>query len=180
MSRMNIDDRRVTRLKLVDEHIRLENQHNLNGIMGTFGAAAHYNDAPWAAHYPDREGVRAFYADLLRALPDLHIEVQRCHTGEDAVVLEVIIRGRHLGAWRGLPATGRQVEFALCGIFTFDETDRLSGETIYYDRATVLRQLGMFHEPDSAAGRIATVLMHPLSIARIVGRTLFGGRVPAR
>jgi hypothetical protein len=110
----------------------------------------------------------------------LHIEVQRRHAGEDAVVLEVIIRGRHPGAWRGLPATGRQVEFALCGIFTFDETDRLSGETIYYDRATVLRQLGMFHEPDSAAGRVATVLMHPLSIARIVGRTLFGGRVPAR
>jgi hypothetical protein len=54
--------------------------------------------------------------------------------------------------------------------------DRLSGETIYYDRATVLRQLGVFHEPDSAAGRIATVLMRPLSMVRIVGgRSLAGG-----
>jgi steroid delta-isomerase-like uncharacterized protein len=173
------EDRIAARLKIVEEHVRLENQHDLDGIMGTFGAAAHYDDAPWAAHYASREDVRAFYADLLRALPDLHIDVQRRHAGEDAVVLEVIIRGRHLGAWRGLPATGRPVEFPLCAIFTFDETDQLSGETIDYDRATVLRQLGVFHEPDSAAGRIATVLTHPITIARIVGQTLFGGRSQA-
>jgi hypothetical protein len=61
------ESRIAARLRIVEEHVRLENQHDLDGIMGTFGAAAHYDDAPWAAHYPDREGVRAFYADLLRA-----------------------------------------------------------------------------------------------------------------
>jgi hypothetical protein len=40
------------------------------------------------------------------------------------------------------------VQFPLCGIYTFDDEDRLAGEKIYYDRATVLRQLGVFHEPD--------------------------------
>jgi hypothetical protein len=87
--------------------------------------------------------------------------------------MEVIIRGRHLGSWRGLPATGRQIDFPICGIFTFDDEDRLAGEKIYYDRATVLRQLGLFHEPDSAIGRITSVLIHPTTIAQIVGRKLW-------
>jgi hypothetical protein len=57
-----------------------------------------------------------------------------------------------------MPATGRRVEFPLCGVFTFDTQDRLAGERIYYDRATVMRQLGLIHEPGGAGGRLATAL----------------------
>ena len=106
----------------------LENQHNLEGIMGTFGATAHYDDEPWDAHYTGRDEVRTFYEGMLQALPGLHLDVQRRHASDTVVVLEVIIRGRHLASWRGLPATGCQIEFPLCGIFTFDDEDRLAGE----------------------------------------------------
>ena len=172
MTPSDTERRMAARLKLVEEHIRLENQHDLDGIMTTFGAAARYDDEAYEARYIGRDGVRAFYTDLLRAMPDLQIEVVQRHVGEATVVLEVIIRGRHLGSWRGLPPTGRPVQFALCGVYTFDDEDRLAGERIYYDRATVLRQLGVFHEPESMLGRIATALMHPLTMARIIGRKI--------
>lgn len=160
----------AARLTIVDEHVRLENEHDLDGIIGTFGEAARYDDEPWDAHYVGREEVRAFYAQLLRALPDLQIDIRHRHASEHTVVLEVIIRGRHLGAWRGLPATGRRIEFPLCGVYTFDQQNRLAGEKIYYDRATVLRQLGVFHEPESWRGRITTALTHPITVARMVAR----------
>ena len=99
-------EQQLLRLRLVEEHVALENRHDLDGIMTTFGGAARYDDEPWDAHYVGRDGVRAFYADLLRAMPDLQIDVQRRHASEATVVLEVIIRGRHLGSWRGLPPTG--------------------------------------------------------------------------
>jgi len=172
MTGTNIVAWMAARINLVDEHIRFENQHDLEGIMGTFGAMAHYDDEPWNAHYVGHDEVRTFYEGFLQALPGLQIEVLRRHASDSAVVVEVMIRGRHLGPWRGLPTTGRQVEIPLCGIFTFDEEDRLAGEGIYYDRATVLRQLGIFHEPDSATGRFATVLTHPLTMAQIVGRKI--------
>ena len=159
-------------LSIVNEHVGLENEHNLEGIMGTFGETARYDDEPWNAHYNGRQEVREFYTQLLRAMPDLHVDIQRRHAGEDAVILEVIIRGRHLGAWRGLSATGRQIEFPLCGVYTFDKENQLAGEKIYYDRATVLRQLGVFHEPESLRGRITTALTHPVTMARIVARRL--------
>jgi steroid delta-isomerase-like uncharacterized protein len=166
------DSQIAARLRIVEEHVRLENEHNLDGIMQTFGTTARYDDESWGAHYVGRDGVRTFYSELLRALPDMRINVLRQHATNDAVVLEVVIRGQHLGRWRGLPATGRHVEFPLCGIFTFDDGDRLAGERIYYDRATVLRQLGVFHEPAGLSGRVAAVLMHPLTMLRIIGRSL--------
>lgn len=144
--------------------------------MGTFGASARYDEEPWDDHHIGREAVRAYYEGLLRAMPDLAIDVRRRHVAEGAVVLEVRISGHHLGVWRGLPPTGRPVRFPLCGTFTFDDEDRLAGEEIYYDRATVLQQLGVFHEPGGMIGRIETVIMHPLTMAQAVGRKILQRR----
>jgi steroid delta-isomerase-like uncharacterized protein len=163
---MSIDPR----IAIVDQHVSGENRHDLDAVMATFGDDAQYHDEPWGDHRVGRESVRAYYAELLRALPDLVIDVRRRHVAESAVVLEVEIRGTHRGAWRGLPATHREVKFALCGVFTFDEGHRLAGERIYYDRADVLRQLGVFREPTSRLGRVLTAVMHPITIARAVLR----------
>ncbi len=159
------------RLVIVEEHVKCENRHDLGGLMATFGADARYDDEPWRDHRLGPDAVRAYYSELLTSLPDLAIDIRERHVAADAIVLEVTIRGTHLGVWRGgLPATGRRLDFALCGIFTFDAEDRLAGERIYYDRGTVMRQLGLFHEPDGALGRVATALSHPLTIARALLR----------
>jgi steroid delta-isomerase-like uncharacterized protein len=160
------------RIAIVEEHIRLENEHNLEGVLLTFGDSAQYDDEPWDKHYQGRNGVRAFYEQLMKALPDLEVDVQRRHVTEDAIVVEVLIRGTQLGAWRGLPATGRRVEFPLCGVYTFDADDRLAGEKIYYDRGTVLRQLGVFHEPQTVLGQISILATHPFTLARAFARNL--------
>jgi steroid delta-isomerase-like uncharacterized protein len=167
-------ERLAARLALVEEHVGYENRHDLEGIMSTFGAGARYDDEPWGEHHTGREGVRGFYTDLLRAMPDVRIDVKQRHVTEAAIVLEVVVRGTHLGTWRGLPATGLTLEFPLCGIFTFDDEERLAGEKIYYDRATILRQLGILHEPDRLLGRLGAAIMHPGTMARIVGRMIFG------
>jgi len=166
--------RRAARIAIVEQHVRLENEHDLDGVLGTFGSAACYDDAPWSEHYEGHDGVRRFYSAIMGALPDLEIIVERRHITENAIVLEVIIRGTHRGRWRGLPATGRRVEFPLCGIYTFDADDRLAGEKIYYDRGTVLRQLGVFHEPETLLGRICTLATHPVTIMRALSRKILG------
>ena len=167
-----LKDRRSAWIAIVEQHIRLENAHDLEGVLDTFGDGARYDDEPWAEHYDGRNGVRRFYEQLMKALPDLEIEVQHRHVAEDAIVVEVVIRGTHLDGWRGLPATGRRVEFPLCGIYTFDANDRLAGEKIYYDRGTVLRQLGVFHEPQSVLGQISILATHPATIVRAFVRKL--------
>ena len=85
--------------------------------MKTFGTAARYDEEPWNEHHIGRDAVRAYYESLLRAMPDLHIDVRQWHAAAAAVVLEVIIDGHHLGTWRGLPPTGRTVRFPLWNFY---------------------------------------------------------------
>jgi len=159
-------ERLKTRMDVVDEHVRCENLHDLDAVMATFGKSARYDDEPCEDHRIGHDGVRAYYSELMRALPDLSIEVKNRHAASDSLILEVTIRGTHLGLWRGLPGTGRALEIPLCGIFTFDSDDRLAGERIYYDRAAVLSQLGVFRDPSKGFGRVISALTHPLTIAR--------------
>ena len=74
------DDRRLARMATVEQHVRFENAHDLNGVLGTFGDTAHYDDEAWGEHYNGRDGVRTFYVQLMSALPDLNIEILRRHT----------------------------------------------------------------------------------------------------
>ena len=156
-------DRKSARVALVQEHVRLENEHHLEGVLSTFGENAQYQDEAWGDRYTGHDGVRLYYEQLMAAMPDLEIKILQEHVTEDNVLLEVLICGTHLGPWRGLPATGRRVEIPLCGVYTFDDQDRLAGERIYYDRASVLRQLGVFREPQTLVGQIGLLVQPSLN-----------------
>jgi steroid delta-isomerase-like uncharacterized protein len=173
-------DRKSARLALVQQHVQFENEHHLEGVLSTFGEHAHYQDEAWGDNYPGRDGVRSYYEQLMAALPDLQIQVRQQHVTDDHVLLEVLICGTQLGPWRGLPATGRRLEVPLCAVYTFDGEDRLAGERIYYDRATVLRQLGVFHEPQTALGLIGVLLTHPMTVAHALFRSLFSKQLPGK
>jgi steroid delta-isomerase-like uncharacterized protein len=166
------DDTDSRRLNLVMEHVNHENAHDLSGVLSTFGTSPSYHDEPWADNRLGMDAVTGYYEDLLAALPDLNIEIHESHVAGKAIVLEVTISGTHQGTWRGLPGTGRPVRFPLCGVFTFDEKDRIRSERIYYDRASVLRQLGVFREPTTIAGRLTIALNHPVTVVRAYARRL--------
>lgn len=161
------------RLELVRAHVDCENRHDLQGILQTFGTVVAYEDQAWRTRYPGSEGIRTYYEEFLHACADLRVDVHVEHICTETIILEVTIRGTHTGSWHGLPATARRVEIPLCGIYSFDCDDRLAGERIYYDRATVFAQLGVFREPVGWFGRLALMLNHPLIVGRSVIRMLW-------
>ena len=164
------DTLRSQRLQQVERHVGFENAHDLDAVMATFGAVASYHDEPWAEHCLGRDAVRAYYDQLISAVPDLHIDPHGPHLADDVVVLECTITGTHQGPWHGLPATGRPISIPLCGVYTFDDGAQIAGERIYYDRAMVLQQLGVFHDPEGWMGRITTALLHPVTMSRVAAR----------
>ena len=62
-------DKLAARIAIVEQHVRLENAHDLEGVLGTFGDTARYDDEPWGEHFNGRDGVRQFYEQLMKALP---------------------------------------------------------------------------------------------------------------
>jgi steroid delta-isomerase-like uncharacterized protein len=162
---------REARIRRVEEHVRHENAHDLDAVMDTFSAGPFYDEEPWGEHHIGHQAVRKHYEQLFRAAPDLSIDIRRRHATDDVVILECEISGTHEGAWRGLPPTGRRISFPICAVYEFeDEGDKLAGERIYYDRATVLNQLGVLHEPESLLGQVLTVLTHPVTLGGALAR----------
>jgi hypothetical protein len=73
--------------------------------------------------------------------------------------------GTHEGSFRGLPPTGRRIDVPMVVIFDFEGPD-LVCERVYFDRLTLFVQLGVARDPNTRAGRITTLLNHPLTLAR--------------
>ena len=161
---------RDKREQLVIEHMESENRHEFDVTMQTFGHPR-YELIGTGDVYDGEAEVAAYFEETRAAFPDQRNELIALHHSDDAVIVEANLYGTHLGAFRGLPPTGRRFELEICALFLFDE-DQLVCERVYFDAGTILRQLGVAHDPLSVSGKVATVLTHPLTIGRAVARQL--------
>jgi steroid delta-isomerase-like uncharacterized protein len=160
---------RERREALVIEHMETENRHEFDVTLETF-EHPRYEIIPTGDVYDGPEEVSRYYEETRTAFPDQRNELIKLFHADDAVIIEAMLYGTHRGSFRGLPATGRKFEMRFCAMFLFDE-DRLQCERVYFDSSTVLRQLGIAHDPLTLKGRLATVVNHPLT----VGRAVIGG-----
>jgi steroid delta-isomerase-like uncharacterized protein len=163
---------RRSRRAVVREHMESENRHDFDTTMATFGHPR-YEIVPTGDVYDGEEEVSRYFAQTRAAFPDQRNELIAMHECDDSVVVEFDLKGTHLGAFRGLPATGRPFTCRTLAIFEF-EGEGIVCERVYFDLATILRQLGIAHDPLSLTGRVATVLNHPLTIGRAAVRQLIG------
>ena len=93
------------------------------------------------------------------------------------MIVEFTLLGTHLGPFRGLPATGKAFSCRTLAIFVFEPGgDGIICERVYFDSATILRQLGLAHDPLTLKGRLATLANHPVTIGGAFAREL-GGRL---
>ena len=157
------------------EHMESENVHDFDTTIGTF-AHPRYEIIPTGDVYDGEEEVRAYFAETRTAFPDQRNELIGLHHADDTVIAEFDLLGTHLGPLRALPPTGRSFRCRMTAFFVF-EGDRIVCERVYFDQATIMRQLGVMHDPRSLAGRATTLLSHPLTIGRAVaGRLIPGAR----
>ena len=171
---MTVDaDLRARREAIVREHAQAENRHEFELALETFDRPR-YELVPSGEVIEGPEDVAAYYRETRAAFPDQRNEVIALHHGDDVVVMEFELRGTHRGDFRGLPATGRSFHCRMLAVFVFED-DRLVCERVYFDQNTILRQLGVAHDPLTTAGRIATVLNHPVTIGGALLRRLLPG-----
>lgn len=124
---------------IVRKHIDAENAHDISRAIATFHHPR-YEVAPFGSPNDGAESVHQLLSGMFVAVPDFHVAVRRIHHADEAVVVEFVMTGTHHGPFAGLAPTGRRIEVPLVGIFEFEE-DRLMCEKVYFDMATLMRQL---------------------------------------
>jgi len=164
------DNLRERREAVVREHMESENRHDFDATLATFGHPR-YEIVPTGDVFDGPEEVMAYFAETRTAFPDQRNELVALHHADASVIVELDLKGTHLGSFRGLPATGRAFTCRTLAIFEF-EGEGIVCERVYFDSATVLRQLGIAHDPLTWRGRLATVANHPLTIGRAVARKI--------
>jgi steroid delta-isomerase-like uncharacterized protein len=161
---------RTKREKIVREHMELENEHDYEATIDTFDHPR-YELVGTGDVYDGRAAVERYFEETRTAFPDQRNELLSLHHSDDAVIVEAMLYGTHDGPLRGLPPTGRSFEMRFCSLFVFEQ-DLLVCERVYFDPGTILRQLGIAHDPLSLTGRLATVVNHPLTIGLAIARRL--------
>ena len=164
--------RRKKREELVREHMDSENRHEFDATIATF-ERPRYELIGTGEVYDGAQEVERYFEETRRAFPDQRNELLALHHTDDAVVVEAVVRGTHKGPLRNLPPTGREFELPILAIFLFDG-DKLICERVYFDQATVLRQLGVARDPLSLTGRLQTLVGHPWTIGRGMVRRVIG------
>jgi steroid delta-isomerase-like uncharacterized protein len=135
------------RWRAVEDHIRFEGIHDLDSLLDTFGENPEWYNKPSNDILHGRDAIRGFYGDLFAGFPDFWLDIRGRRTADDAIIVDGLFGGTHTGPWMGIPPTGKKASIPFCAVFTFTEYGRIQSETAYYDRLTILEQLGVSPGP---------------------------------
>jgi predicted ester cyclase len=154
-------------------HLEAEKNRDLDATLATFKAGVARLELPGGEIADGPDEVAATYRALFSAFPDLSAPdldpSSLCHRG-NLVIGETRLQGTHMRTFRGLPPTGRRIDMPLVAIFVFDGPDLLC-ERVYWDRLTLFIQLGVARGPNTRAGKLATLLNHPVTLTRAALRS---------
>ena len=155
---------RNARRKVIREHIRQESTQDLPGLL-----AGMTNDCICAVNISPKpfvgpKAVADRYLQQWRGFPDFTVRVRRivAESG-NYVVTENEWRGTHRGPFFGIPPTGKKARIRACVLWQFRGA-RLHSETVYYDLATVLSQIGALDLGKAGAAPARHKRARPLTI----------------
>ena len=133
-------DLRARREAVVRAHADAENRRDVAATLKTFHRPR-YEVVPLGEPVDGAGNVHDLLKGLFEGFPDFHADIERVYHSDSVVAAEVRMRGTHRGPWAGIPATGRRIDVPVMSLFVF-EADKLVCEKVYFDMATLMRQLG--------------------------------------
>jgi len=140
-------------IALWDEHISHEfSTRDVSSTIATMVEDAYVNHIPVMTGGYGHEALHRFYAqDFISQMPaDTSIQLVARTLGEDQLVDEIIFSFTHTAEmpWMlpGIAPTYRHVDIPLVVVVGF-RRGKLAHERIYWDQASVLKQIGLLTDP---------------------------------
>jgi steroid delta-isomerase-like uncharacterized protein len=133
------EETRQVRERIVREHMEAENALEMDRALETF-THPRYEIMSTGRVYDGPEEVDRYYRESRATFPDQQNELISLRHAEDAVIVEFWLLGTHKGPLGRLEPTGREFKCQMTAFFIF-EGSRLVCERVYFDSATILRQL---------------------------------------
>ena len=117
-----------------------QRRHDLPAVIACFGPEPMLESAGGPRH-AGVERVSQIFSDLLRAFPDLELQVVAEHESPQNVIVEYVMQGTHRQQWLGMAPRGRSLNLPVCAVFSFDKRGQLASQRLYLDRNLAIVQL---------------------------------------
>lgn len=127
--------------EVLKRHVAAETVHDMQGTLATLTEDCAFEDVPLGVTHRGREGARAFYERWWSAFGIAPSRSRRYVPDPATLIVETHFVGRHVGAWDGVAPTGRSIDLPVAIVVTFAD-GLMSGERFYYDRVSLIKQLG--------------------------------------
>ncbi len=131
--------------RYVDE---IHNDHSIDAIESIFSVEFIDHMDTYGGLFQGIDGLKKGYAAAFQAFPDLKAIVCQMIAEGDRVVLHKTVMGTHRGEFRGIPATGKKVEYQSIYIFRI-ENNKISEYWGLQGELKLMQQLGVVAKDDS-------------------------------
>lgn len=139
---------------VVRSHFEYFNSRDIDKGLALVTKDVKWSNIPFDRDFTGHAGYREFHGNWSTAMPDCNVEIVNMVGDDQTTVVEMIARGTHTGPLVGpqgtIPATQNKIELKVCEVFRLQ--DGLIAEShVYFDSATMLRQLGVLPASPTAA-----------------------------
>ena len=126
--------------------MQAENAHRMEETLATLTENCLFEDMALGQVFQGHAGAREYYQTWWDAFSTTAHPEHVYYTDRDFAVAEVRFQGTHTGPFLGIQPTGRQVDLPTA-IFVSFRDGLMAGERMYWDMASLLRQLGVSDLP---------------------------------
>ena len=89
-----------------------------------------------------RQEITRYVSEVRAGFPDFKIDIREAIAAEGHLVTHWTCTGTHRGEFKGIPATNKPIEIKGVALARI-ENNKVSEEHVYFDRLTMLEQLGV-------------------------------------
>lgn len=127
--------------EVLHRHLAAETAFDMSGTLATLTEDCVFEDVATGELHRGHAAVRAYYHEWWTVFGIIPRDIRSYIVSEDLLIVETRFVGKHANAYRGLPPTGNPVDLPVA-IFITLRDGLMSGERFYYDRVTLLAQIG--------------------------------------
>ncbi len=138
---MSIQENKAVVLRFINE---VQNQKRLDVLDEV--ADQGFVDYSGTMKEPGLEALKAIHRMLFAAFPDLRVTIRMQLAEGDKVLTYKTFHGTHLGPFKGIPPTGKEITFDIMDIMTIRD-GKMTEHWKVEDAFGLMQQLGAMPEP---------------------------------
>jgi len=133
-------------LHIVRELFAAWNAHDVEAFLKRLDQKTVWESDAFPAPFSGHEGARQFFKLYLTAFPDLRLDIEQLLAADSYVIVRWRCTGTHLGPLAAISPTGRKVALHGCSVIEL-KASKGGHARVYFDNATLLRQIGVLPTP---------------------------------